>query len=285
MRLRLVAAAACVALLALAAATAGGAKTSAPARSSANSITVWLMVDAQSNWPEAVAAANAAFKAQHPGVDVDVQYQTWGEHLTKLDATLAGGNAPDVIELGNSEMTKYMAAGAFADLTSSKGSFPNSKTWLSGLTDSATYNGKLYGVPYYAGVRALIYNIDLYRQAGIPTRAPATLDQFVARGKKLMAKFGKDKSFSALYFPGRNWYAGMAFVYDYGGRIATFKNGKWAGSLDSPQALAGLTKLKQVVSQLSRANKTGDEAHPQQALVFAKGKVGSFIGNGWEWPY
>ena len=37
--------------------------------------------------------------------------------------------------------------------------------------------------------------------------------------------------------------------------------------------------------RLSRANKTGDEAHPQQALVFAKGKVGSFIGNGWEWPY
>jgi N,N'-diacetylchitobiose transport system substrate-binding protein len=35
----------------------------------------------------------------------------------------------------------------------------------------------------------------------------------------------------------------------------------------------------------SRANKTGDEAHPQQALVFAKGTVGSFIGNGWEWPY
>ena len=25
--------------------------------------------------------------------------------------------------------------------------------------------------------------------------------------------------------------------------------------------------------------------NPQQALVFAKGKVGSFIGNGWEWPY
>jgi len=30
---------------------------------------------------------------------------------------------------------------------------------------------------------------------------------------------------------------------------------------------------------------TGDEANPQQALVFAKGKVASFIGNGWEWPY
>ena len=36
---------------------------------------------------------------------------------------------------------------------------------------------------------------------------------------------------------------------------------------------------------LTRASKTTDEANPQQALVFAKGKVGSFVGNGWEWPY
>src|SRR6266480_5202693 len=170
MRVRYLVAAVLAAMLAVAASTASGGTK----RGQADKIVVWLQNDAQSGWPEAVALANRNFKAQHPGVDVDVQYQSWGNHLQKLDATLAGGNAPDVIELGNSEMTKYMAAGAFADLTSSKGSFPNSKTWLSGLTDSATYNGKLYGVPYYAGVRALIYNIDLYRQAGIPTRAPAT---------------------------------------------------------------------------------------------------------------
>jgi hypothetical protein len=77
---------------------------------------------------EAVALANRTFKAQHPDVDVDVQYQSWGTHLTKFDAALAGGDAPDVIEMGNTEMTKYMAAGAFKTLTQS--AFPNSKTWL-----------------------------------------------------------------------------------------------------------------------------------------------------------
>jgi N,N'-diacetylchitobiose transport system substrate-binding protein len=281
MRRRLLAAAALVVLLGLAAVTAA----SAPAKSQADSITVWLMVDAQNNWAEAVQAANAAFKQQHPGADVTVQYQTWGEHLTKFDAALAGGNAPDVKELGNTETVKYMDAGALADLTSQKRSFPNSATWLQGLTDSVMFNGKLYGVPYYTGARAVIYRTDLYRQAGISTRAPKTLDQFVANGQKLMKKFGTDRNFSALYFPGKYWYASMSFVYDYGGRIARFSNGKWAGALNSPQAIAGLTKLKSVVLQLSRASKTGDEANPQQSLVFSKGKVGSFIGNGWEWPY
>ena len=77
----------------------------------------------------------------------------------------------------------------------------------------------------------------------------------------------------------------MAFVYDQGGAIARFRNGGWVGTLDSPQALRGLTRLKSIVLAQSRASKTIDEANPQQALVFAKGKIASFIGNGWEWGY
>ena len=79
----------------------------------------------------------------------------------------------------------------------------------------------------------------------------------------------------------------MSFVYDYGGQIAAFrKGGKWKGTLDSPQGDRGPDRWRNDRAASSRkANKTGDEANPQQALVFAKGKVGSFIGNGWEWPY
>jgi len=89
-------------------------------RAAANKLTVWLQVDAQSGWPDVVAAANKQFTTDHPGWTVDVQYQNWGDHLQKFDATLAGGNSPDVIEMGNTEMVKYMAAGAFADITSFK---------------------------------------------------------------------------------------------------------------------------------------------------------------------
>ena len=53
--------------------------------------------------------------------------------------------------MGNTEMTKYMAAGAFADITADKSKIPNSSTWLKGLAASGTYDGKLNGVPYYAG--------------------------------------------------------------------------------------------------------------------------------------
>ena len=93
MKARFLVAAVLAAMLAVAAATASGGTS----RAQADKIVVWLMVDAQSGWPEAVATANRTFKAQHPDVDVDVQYQSWGNHLQKFDAGLAGGDAPDVI--------------------------------------------------------------------------------------------------------------------------------------------------------------------------------------------
>jgi N,N'-diacetylchitobiose transport system substrate-binding protein len=286
MRVRVVAAAAVCALLTLgvAAASAMPARLASPQAAQATTLRVWLQEDAKQNWEGAVKSASNRFEANHPGTEVKVEYQTWNDHLTKFDASLAGNNAPDVIELGNTEMTKYMAAGAFADITSAKRSIPNSSTWLKGLTDSATYNGKLYGVPYYAGSRGVIYRTDQYKAAGIK-RTPKSLDEFEAALGKLKRKYGKDRQYSALYFPGQYWLASMSFVYDYGGKIAEFKNGKWRGTLDSPQAIRALTRLKKIVRAYSKASKTTDEANPDQALVFGKGKVGSFIGNGWEWGY
>ena len=40
-------------------------------KATASSITVWLQVDAQSGWPDLVAAANKQFQSDHPGVTVN----------------------------------------------------------------------------------------------------------------------------------------------------------------------------------------------------------------------
>jgi N,N'-diacetylchitobiose transport system substrate-binding protein len=278
MKFRILAAVALAAALAAAASTATGSTK----RSTAQQVVVWVMTDAQNGWPGAIAAANAQFQKQHPGVDVNIQYQSWDTVLQKFDAALAAGDTPDVIELGNSQTTKYMAAGAFSTIKA-KG-YPNSSTWLGGLKASCSYSGKLYCVPYYAGARAVIYRKDMYRQAGIK-HTPATYADFLADGNKLMKKFGKNRNFSAFYEPGQNWYVATSFVEDFGGHIATFKNGKWKGTLDSPQAVKALTAFKSMVRKLSRASKTNDEAHPFPSIPFAKGRMASFIGNGWEWPY
>ena len=272
MNVRVFAAAVLVAALAVAAVGATGASGG----KAADTLTVWLQVDAQSGWPEVVAAANAQFKAQNPGWDVDVQYQTWNTHLAKFDATLAGNSAPDVIEMGNTEMTKYMAAGAFQDLTAN--SFPNKSTWLTGLAKSGQYGGKIYGVPYYAGSRVITYRTDLFK--AVNGKIPTSVAEFTALARKLGAK-NKEKSFSPVYIAGTDWYFAMSFVYDYGGTIAVTNKGKWIGTLDRPKALAGLAAFKRFYEAASRASKTTDEVRPNPYDVYAQGNAASIQGPAW----
>jgi N,N'-diacetylchitobiose transport system substrate-binding protein len=276
MRLRVGALAVVAVLLGLVAATA----SASPQRAQANKLTVWLQVDAQSGWPDVVAAANQQFQKDHPGYTVDVQYQNWGDHLQKFDATLAGGNTPDVIEMGNTEMVKYMAAGAFADLSSFKSSFANSGTWLKGLAASGTYGGRTFGVPYYAGSRVVTYRTDLWSKAGIK-KPPTSLAQFTSYAHKLAAANSKTKGFSPVYIAGTDWYFAMAFVYDYGGSIAKTRGGKWVGNLDSKQSLAGLNAFKNFFAAASKASKTADENHPAPYDVYSQGGAASIIGPGW----
>jgi N,N'-diacetylchitobiose transport system substrate-binding protein len=282
MKARITATVALAAALAVVVSTAAGGVKNPAGASAAGKVTVWVMTDAQNGWPGAITAANNAFKQKHPGVDIDIQYQSWNSLLAKFDAALAANDAPDVIELGNTQTTKYMAAGAFSAIKAKN--YPNSSTWLSGLKASCTFNGKLYCVPYYAGARAVIYRKDLYRSVGV-RKAPTTWAQFVSVNTKLMKKYGKNRNFSAFYQPGQNWYAAMSFVADYGGQIAVRKNGKWKGTLDTPKAIRALTVYKSTVRKFSRASKTQDEAHPFPSIPFAKGRAGAFLGNGWEWPY
>ncbi len=277
MKLRILAAT-LVAPLAFAAATATAA-VDRSAKAQGSTLTVWLQVDAQSGWPDVVAAANQQFQKDHPGWSVNVQYQNWGDHLQKFDATLAGGNSPDVIEMGNTEMTKYMAAGAFADLTSLKSSFDNSASWLKGLAGSGNLGGKLYGVPYYAGSRVVTYRTDLFKKAAI-AKPPSSLDEFTADAQKLKST-SSAKGFSPVYVAGEDWYVAMSFVYDYGGAIAKTHAHKWVGTLDEKPAIAGLTAFKNFFLATSQASKTTDEAHPNPYDVYAQGQAASMIGQSW----
>lgn len=252
------------------------------ATSASGTLTVWLQVDAQSGWPKVVAAATDAFHKKYPNVKVDVQYQQWGDHLTKLDATLTAGNAPDVVEFGNTETTKYMAEGALVDLSGDTSMFDNSTTWLDGLAKSCTYEGKTYCVPYYASSRAITYRTDMFKKAGI-TAPPTSLAELDTMCKKLMDTYGDDPNFSALYLPGKNWYAAMSFVYGKAGAIATKSGDQWQPGLSSAKAQAGLKEWLKIYQDCSRAAPNIDEAHPQQYTVMAKGKVAMMWGLGWEY--
>lgn len=241
----------------------------------AKELTVWLTVDAQNNWPGLVKAADAAVQKKHPGIKINHEYYGWPDKNAKLDAVLATDKAPDVVEMGNTEMLSYMVKGAFAPVDASR--FASSDQWLDGLKASVTYQGKTYGVPYYAGGRVANWRKDIAASAGIKT-TPKTYTELTADLDKIQKKEG-DK-FSAWYQPTRDWYAAMSFVYDAGGSIAVENGGQWKGNLSSAESLKGLNEFKNVIDKYMHGDKTKDES--DRYIVYGQGKSAMIFGAAWE---
>jgi N,N'-diacetylchitobiose transport system substrate-binding protein len=247
-----------------------------PLDGTGKTIKVWLMVDAESGWKNVVDDATRRF-TEKTKAQVKVEYQQWANRYTRLDTALAGSDAPDVVELGNTDMPKYVFDGAFAEID--KSGFENSSTWLKGLADPCTLDGKTYCVPYYAGARVLIYRTDLLDKAGL--KPPTTYAELITAADKLKADNASDPNFAAFYMPGAYWYAAMSWVYGEGGQIATKgADGKWSGTLSQPNAQAGLQKWADLVKNYSKGDATKDEN--DQDAIYAQGKAAFLYGNGWE---
>lgn len=246
-----------------------------PSADASGTLKVWLMDGSQ---PQTVIdAVNAKFNEAYPNVDVEVELQQWSGIQDKLTTSLNTDSTPDIVEIGNSLTAKYSDAGLLADLTAEADSFGVSDM-LPGLIPSGEWMDARYGIPYYGGVRIVVYNKDQFKKAGITT-LPTSLDEFAQVADTLQTANADNNKYSAFYFPGKYWYGAVPFVWTNGGEIATESGETWTGTLDSTESQAGLTQLKGLVDKYSKAPKDGDETKNMDA--FNTGNVGMMIDSWW----
>ncbi|MET9375383.1 extracellular solute-binding protein [Streptomyces sp. NPDC002992] len=230
-------------------------------------VTVWIMKDSVTD--DFLTRFRTDFEATHQGVTLDIQIQEWDGIGEKITAALASKDAPDVIEVGNTQVAQYAASGGVRDL-SAKVAELNGADWLPGLAEPGKVDGKQYGIPWYAANRVVIYHKELFARAGI-SAPPKTRAEWLAA----TAKLNKGAT-QGIYLPGQNWYTLSGFIWEDGGDLAVPDGKEWKGALDTPQALAGMDFYRQLQA-LGKGPKDSDEAKPPQADVFAKGDVAQII--------
>lgn len=231
-------------------------------------VTVWLMKDSASD--DFVQRFKKGFEKEHDGVELDVRIQEWTGINQKITAALKDGDVPDVIEVGNTQVPQYAASGGLLDMTLESLRDWGSDDWLPGLAQPGNVDGMQYGIPWYAANRVVIYNKDLFAEAGI-SKPPKDRAEWLADTKKL-----NSGSRQGIYLAGQDWYTLAGFVWDEGGELAQEDTGDWKGALDSPAALRGMDFYKQLQA-LGRGPKNADEETPPQAGVFARGDVAQMI--------
>lgn len=103
-----------------------------------------------------------AFEATHENIKIEVETIGYDDYFTQMQTRVAGGTAPDCYELNIENFAAYANKGLLAEITGQD---------LSGLNETAlgafNVNGKQYGLPESFSNVVLIYNKDLFDQAGV----------------------------------------------------------------------------------------------------------------------
>ncbi|MFI8004809.1 extracellular solute-binding protein [Streptomyces sp. NPDC086010] len=231
-------------------------------------VTVWLMKGSASE--EFLDGFKASYEAEHPSVELEFVLQEWGGIGPKVLKALDGDDAPDVIEVGNTQVAQYAETGELRDLTLESMRDLGGEDWLPGLAEPGKVSGGQYGIPWYAANRVVIYNKDLFAQAGI-TALPETRAQWLDVSEKL-----DTASEQGIYLAGQNWYVLAGFIWDEGGELADDSGGDWQGALDTPAALRGMDFYKRLQA-LGDGPKDADEQTPPETDVFAEGDVAQIV--------
>lgn len=103
-----------------------------------------------------------AFHEEYPNITVNIETIGYDDYFTQMQTRVAGGTAPDCYELNIENFAAYANKGVLAELTGIDTSGYNATA-----LNAFSVNGKQYGVPGNFSNVVLIYNKDLFDQAGV----------------------------------------------------------------------------------------------------------------------
>ncbi|MDH3216825.1 MAG: extracellular solute-binding protein [Candidatus Krumholzibacteria bacterium] len=210
------------------------------------------------------------FERQNPGIKVDVEQLTWKSGLEKIQAAVASGTEPDLCELGSTWLPRFSYEGVLEDLTAVYTEVADSFI----MWESAEWQGKIYGLPWVQGSRALFYNEDLFVRAGLdPAEPPQTWDDLL-KAAMLIDALSDDIHGFGLNLGERYvlYKKFMAFAWGNGGGILDQDGSVVFGSDENLQAL----EFYEALAQYSLKEKQEVLDHN-----FKSGRLGMQISGAW----
>lgn len=218
------------------------------------------------------------FEKQNPGSTLVIEEQDWNGLVPRLQTALASGEqTPDLVEVGNTQSPTFTYAGAFAPIDDLYEEVGGDKL-LPGFVAAGTADETVYALPYYSGARAVFYRKDFFSTAGV--EVPSTLDGFADAAMALQAANPAGKpNFSGFWFPGQDWYNGIAWVYSAGGDLAVQEGDEWVGALSSPESQEGLAQVQNLFANATAAPRDADSNEPW--IPFNNGESAMFSAPTW----
>ena len=220
----------------------------------------------------------ATFEKAHPTITIVPKDEFPCDDPKTFDAKLAGGQMENVFYVYYTDVAHVLSNGEAADINSYVGD-------VKGLSDIQTstlnvfkgQDGHLYGLPKTNYSMGLIYNRNLFTQAGLdPNSPPTTWDEVRADAKKIAA-LGKGTVGYADYSASNEggWHF-TAELYSQGGQMVT-SDGKHA-DFNNAQGKAVLSNLQQMRWTDNSMGSKQLLTIPDVQGLMGSGKLGMYLG-------
>jgi len=223
------------------------------------------------------------FNKQHKG-EFQVKYREMpsdtGQYFDQLKTEFqAGGGEIDLIGGDVIWPAQFAAQGWIVDFSDRMPESEQSK-YLPGPIESLTYDGKIWGVPWYTDAGMLYYRRDLLEQSGIST-PPKTWTELKEMALQVSQDTGTKYGF---VFQGADYEGGVCdgceYIFTHGGNVLDPQDPSKV-VVDSPEAIAGLTTEQSMVT---------DSVAPQAVSTYTEEETDPAFLNGdavfaRNWPY
>ncbi|OIH98545.1 hypothetical protein BIU97_02235 [Curtobacterium sp. MCBA15_009] len=243
---------------------------------------------------EQIPGFEAAMKKQ--GKDITVKLVgdvlTDDQFKTKMTQQLIAGEAPDLIDLGDSLVPGFAGAGYLAPLDDYLDSWDGWDHYYPQFKKAMVrQDGHIYALVHDTGVQNLFYRKDLLTKMGIETSQPATWDDLIARLVQIKDETGDTPIVvpAGTAWGGSTWTEGFQPIL--GGTTKDYyslKTGKW--NLDS----AGFPAVFDLYSELYSKGllpvqdlENPNPWEPTKYVKFPEGKiqVAAQGTNGWKFDW
>lgn len=254
----------------------GGGEGEGEGSGEGKTLDVWIMQGTNPDAEPFFDEVAAAFE-EETGATLNVEFVQWADAHDRFVTSIAGGTTPDVAETGTTWTPEFADAGALAPIGDYVSEAGLDEDLVEGLVESGTYDGDLYGMPWYAGVRSLVYRADLFEELGI--EAPTNWDELREAAQALKAAH---PDMTAIAVPGDAEFTVYPWVWGAGGEVATESDGVWTSQLDSPESIEGLEFWTGLATQDSLSSAGATTWKETDVLDgFAAGTVGMAVMGSW----
>lgn len=217
---------------------------------------------------EAMGVLADLFTEEYPDVTVNVTPVAWDVAHDRLITAVAGGQTPDVTQLGTTWMGEFAQIDALDPTPESVAS----DAFFEGAWDTTVVDDTSYGVPWYVETRLLYYRTDLADAAGW-TEPPTDWDELKEMAQAL--RDGGAPNGISLGTSIGAWQQYLPFVWSNGGAVV---DDEMQFTLDDPANVEALEYYASFFEDgLSSAQPEGFDITP----AFVQGTFPMFFSGPW----